>query len=261
MPYFESNGHRLFYREGGSGPLLFILPGNTSSSAQLTGELDYFSQWYHCVSLDFCGTGQSDRMERWPVAWWQQGARDALTLYHLMPEPFCMVMGCSGGAWVALWMAIFTNVEHWVTAVVADSQVEFYPPELLRKQADSRDLHDLFAGDIWARAHGYDWREVITRDSELLRDFARYGGHMYSGRLAQITCPVLFTASLSDQMLPDVGPQTLQMVSQVPRSQVFLTQDGDHPLMWSRPNEFRRVAGSFLEAAVEDVNRRNSLDE
>ena len=63
MPHFAHHGHRLFYREQGEGTLLMILPGNTASSACYEGELNYFSRRYRAVSLDFAGTGASDRLE------------------------------------------------------------------------------------------------------------------------------------------------------------------------------------------------------
>jgi valacyclovir hydrolase len=77
MPTFFHNDHQLFYREEGSGPLLLLLPGNTASSASHAGELAYFGQRYCAVSLDFWGTGQSDRLAEWPEDWWEVGAQDA----------------------------------------------------------------------------------------------------------------------------------------------------------------------------------------
>ena len=84
MPYFSSDGHRLFYREKGTGELLLILPGNTASSACLGDEISYFSDRYHVVSTDFLGTGKSDRLPVWPLDWWEQGARDAAALVTIL---------------------------------------------------------------------------------------------------------------------------------------------------------------------------------
>ncbi len=71
MPYFTHEGHRLHYREQGSGRPLLILPGDTSSAAHHSGELAHFGDRYHSVSLDFRGTGRSDRIETWPADWWE----------------------------------------------------------------------------------------------------------------------------------------------------------------------------------------------
>jgi pimeloyl-ACP methyl ester carboxylesterase len=244
MPTIVLNGHRLAYREMGAGPLLLILPGNTSASAHLEGEITYFSQRFHCVALDFWGTGGSQRLDRWPVDWWQQGARDALALAAALGQPDCLAMGCSGGAWAALWMAVFAPEQ--VRAVVADSEVPFYPPDLLRQQVAARSLEDPGAAGFWKAAHGADWQEVVQRDSQLLLDFADAGGDMFGGALSKITCPVLFTASLADELLPDCGSQILAMLAQVQGSRAFLLREGAHPLMWSRPRQFRGAALAFL---------------
>ena len=98
MPHFIYNNHQLFYREQGNGPLLLILPGNTASSACHEGELTYFGQRYHAVSLDFLGAGQSDRLAVWPDDWWGQGAHQARELIEHLRQTRCLVMGTSGGA-------------------------------------------------------------------------------------------------------------------------------------------------------------------
>lgn len=65
------------------------------------------------------------------------------------------------------------------------------------------------AGQIafWTMAHGDDWEQVVGADSDLLRRFDASGGDWFAGRLREIRCPVLFTASLHDNLLPDVGAQ------------------------------------------------------
>jgi pimeloyl-ACP methyl ester carboxylesterase len=58
MPEFTYRGHSLFYREQpGKGPLLVLLPGNTSSSAHLLSELQFFGANYRTVAQDFPGHG------------------------------------------------------------------------------------------------------------------------------------------------------------------------------------------------------------
>lgn len=68
----------------------------------------------------------------------------------------------------------------------------------------------------------------------------------FRGRLAQISCPVLLTASLTDALLPAVAQQLCAMAQQIPQSCLFLVNRGDHPLMWSRPGAFRTAADAFL---------------
>lgn len=249
MPYFVSRGHRLHYRERGQGPLLLILPGSTASSAGHQGELAYFSRRYHTVSLDFWGTGQSDRLAVWPEDWWERVARDAVGLVRSLGYERCIAMGTSGGAAVALLMAIMFPAQ--VQAVVADSVVERPTPDGLRASVADRGWRTPEQVSFWQRMHGDDWEAVVEADGDLLHRFADRGADWFGGRLPEIACPALFTASLHDELLPDVGPQLLRMLDQVRDSRVFLTRDGGHPLMWSRPGEFRRAASAFLEGLAQ----------
>jgi pimeloyl-ACP methyl ester carboxylesterase len=244
MPFFNANGHRLFYREAGSGPLLFILPGNTASSILHQSELDYYGRQNHAVSVDFWGTGQSERLADWPQDWWAQGARDAALLLDHLGQQQAVWMGTSGGAVVALLAAI--HHPQRVRAVVADSTSEFIPADLLSAMLADRDQHTSGQVSFWETAHGEDWQAVVDADTRLFRAMRGTGVDWFSGRLGEIRCPVLFTASLSDSLLPHIGVQVANMTAQVPGAQAFLYNGGDHPLMWSAPEPFRAAADSFL---------------
>lgn len=243
MPYFDHH-HELFYREQGTGPLLVILPGNTASSACHMGELEHFGARYHAVALDFWGTGQSERLPVWPDDWWVQCAHDVAALVAHLGEGPAILVGCSGGTAVALLAAIEHPED--VRAVVADSEVEVYPAAEL--EIALRDRAQRTEGQVafWRHAHGEDWEQVVSADSAMLRRFGELGGDYFHGRLNEVRCPVLFTASRADPLLPDVEAQVLSMVRQVPDSRVYLHGQGDHPLMWSQSAAFRRVCGSFL---------------
>ena len=244
MPYFVHNGHRLFYRENGAGPLLLILPGNTASSALHEGELHYFGVRYRAVALDFWGTGQSDRLQAWPDDWWAQGARDAAALVDHLGYQQALVMGTSGGAVVGYLMAIL--YPQLVRGVIADSAVERLPAPTLTREMESRARRTPGQVGFWQKAHGDDWPQVVEADSEYLLRFEKAGGDCFHGRLREIRCPVLLSASLEDEMLPEVETQIRAMSAQIEGSQVYLAQKGSHPLMWNRPDEFRRVADGFL---------------
>ena len=246
MPYLKRDGWELFYREMGDGPLLIILPGNTSSSACHRGELEFFGRWYRAVSLDFRGTGQSGRMDPWPMDWWEASADDVGALIqHLGGDEEAIVMGTSGGGVIALKTAIRSPAV--VKAVVADSCMGKVPPGWVDRLLAERGAETPEQVGFWSFAHGEDWRPVVDGDSDLLRRFGEAGGDWFGDTLAAIRCPVLLTASLRDGALPGVGPQVAEMVEQIPRGEAHLFHTGDHPLMWTRPEAFRRVVLSFLE--------------
>lgn len=255
MPFFSWQENRLQYREQGAGPLLVILPGNTASSACHEGELCHFAASYRAVCLDYLGVGRSDRIAVWPHDWWAQGADQAVALIRHLGEGRAILVGTSGGAVIALLAAIaFPNA---VDAVVGDSFVAAWTPEMLRDVvlADrNRKTPDQRA--FWEAAHGSDWERVVAADTDLVRRFGDRGGDWFGGRLAQVHCPVLITASKTDHLLPHVSEQVQMIMGQIPDCRTYMSSGGDHPLMWSRPDEFRGIADVFLRAMGSDWARR-----
>lgn len=249
MPHFVHNSRHLFYREQGNGPLLIILPGNTASSACHEEEMTYFSRHYRAVALDFWGTGQSDRIDVWPEDWWETAAYDVSALVKHLGEEHAALIGTSGGGVVALLTPILFPERVW--AVVADSCIERYPAALLRMVVTERRQRTEKQIAFWQFAHGDDWQQVVDADSERLLKAAQQGALDWArGRLKDIHCPVLLTASLCDKSLPDVGQKICRMAEQIPDSRVLLVNAGDHPLMWSRREDFFHVCEYFLKDSI-----------
>jgi len=245
VPYFTFQQHRIHYREQGHGELLFVLPGNTASSACHAGELEHFGQRYQAVALDYLGTGQSDRLDDWPASWWQDGAHQVVALAdHLGAERFHAV-GTSGGAIVALWLAILYPQR--LVSVVADSTLSIFPPELVQRNVVI-DRARRTEGQVgfWAFAHGEDWEQVIEADTALICALAERGGDWLEGRLAEVTCPMLITASSQDDALLGGAEDNLAMAQQISQARLYLHHTGGHPLMWSQPDLFRAQADLFL---------------
>jgi valacyclovir hydrolase len=244
MAHFTANGHRLFYRERGSGPLLLLLHGNTASSACHAGEIDYFSNRYRVVAMDAFGVGQSERGDVWPHHWWLQTAHDAASLIAHFAEGPAIVMGPSGGGVAALLMAI--HHPECVRAVVADSCVETWTPEEVTRLVADRSRLSLGQIAFWQHAHGDDWHAVVQSDTAMILSWQQTGISFYDGRVSEIRCPVLLSDSLADELLPRTAEQVSLMAQAIPNCRTLLADSGRHPLMWSRPDEFRRVADLFL---------------
>lgn len=254
MPYFSWNAHRLHYREEGAGEPMLILPGNTASSACHAGELAYFGQRRRAVSLDFLGTGQSDRLAAWPASWWMDGAAQAAALLDHLGVERCVALGTSGGAIVALWMAIRFPAR--VRAVIADSCVAYLPPTALAAVAANRAQRTPEQVAFWQFAHGDDWVQVVDADTALFVPYCTTGLDWFAeNELSRIACPVLLTASLGDTALPDVAVQTVAMARQITDSRLLLVNGGDHPLLWSRPADARAAVEAFLRRQDDKVTR------
>lgn len=248
MPDFIHEDHKLSYREQGRGPLLLVLPGNTASSVYHEGEVAYFGQRFHAVSFDYRGTGQSDRVAVWPADWFQRCAADAAALVTHLGHETCITVGTSGGAIVALWLAI--NHPRRVTAVIADSMIRCFPADWLAGVIRQREQQTPEQVRFYRGAHGDDWQQVVAADSAMLRGYG--DRELFDGRLRDVACPVLLTASLGDTAFPqeppyDVGTQLVAMTRQLPDARAFLAKEGDHPLMWSDADLFREVSDWFLQ--------------
>jgi valacyclovir hydrolase len=249
MSCFTWRSHRLHYREAGAGAPLLILPGNTASSACHAGELAHFGQDWHALSLDFLGTGRSDRLASWPGSWWRDGARQAEALLEHVGGEDGVVLGTSGGGIAALWLAILFPER--VRAVIADSCVARLPPDTLAAIAHDRARRTPEQVAFWQFAHGDDWAQVVNADTALFAPYQANGLDWFApGDLGRITCPVLLTASLTDSLLPEVAAQTVAMAQQIPNCRLLLVNGGDHPLLWSRPVEARAAIDAFLALCI-----------
>lgn len=84
MPYFFCQGKRCFYTCSGVGPPLLFLHGNTASSQMFQFLLPFYTPCFHCILLDFLGSGRSQRMpELPPQLWIDQGRQAAALIRHL----------------------------------------------------------------------------------------------------------------------------------------------------------------------------------
>jgi pimeloyl-ACP methyl ester carboxylesterase len=251
MPQFVYHRTRLFYREQGRGPLLLILHGNTASSAGHLRDLAHFGQHHRAVAPDLLGTGQSHRLDPWPDDWWLQNAWAAVALLDHLAEERAIVVGTSGGAVVALLMARHAPAR--VRAVIADSCVARQPPEILRAAVADRRRRHPDAVAFWQTMHGQDWEQVVEADSDLMLRLAQRDGRFFQQPLSGVRCPVLLTGSLQDSMLFEGATQMVAMAEQIPESQLVLINSGHHPLIWSRPRHFWRIADSFLAGLQEET--------
>lgn len=244
MPTFSFQNSHLFFRETGAGLPLVIIPGNTASSACHDAELAHFGRRYRTIALDLPGTGRSGRMAVWPRDWWAMCASATIALLDELEIARCALIGASGGAVIALRVALAAPER--IAAVVADSLVERFPAANVRAQIAARAERTPGQRSFWHLAHGEDWEQVVDADTAMLAGYAESGIDYMGGRLGEVRCPTLLTASLADDALPAVDEQLPAMLAAIPQARLFLTNQGGHPLMWSRPDDFRLAVDAFL---------------
>lgn len=244
MPEFTSQGLRIQYREGGKGDLMLVLHGSTASSVHHQGEMAYFGERFHVVAMDNPGNGKSQRLEEWGQDYWDLCAVTAAELIEHLGGAPAWVIGCSGGGIIALLLAAM--YPHLVRAVVADSMVLWLPEDEVRAEMATRDHPTPEQVAFWKAAHGEDWQRVVRQDTAFLLGLGERMADVYGGKLPQVRCPVLLTASLGDDLVPAPGEQVLGMMRQIQDCRAYLTNRGGHPLMWSRPELFRHAVDGFL---------------
>lgn len=253
MAYFEYKSKKIFYREEGKGELLIVIPGNTASSIAHEKELEYYGKGYHAVSLDILGTGQSDRLEKWTINWWEEGAHQVKALIEHLKYKKAILMGTSGGAVIALLGAVLYPDK--IKAVIADSFVEKFSKSMLKKNIiDERNNKVYGQIQFWKFAHGKDWERVIKEDTKMMIEFVNQGGEWFNKRLGEIICPVLLTASKKDHMLPDIEEEICNISKRIEKSKVFINDEGFHPLICSQPEDFRIITDYFLKQLQEIGN-------
>lgn len=245
MPYFEHDGLRLHYREDGTGTLVIMLPGNTASSAHFAHEIERLRSAYHVVALDFRGTGQSQRLAEFEEDWLIESANDVAALIEHLGAKDAILMGTSGGALPGLLCAALHPDR--IRAVVADSFVPRWEVEMLRTRVAERLSIIDQPSQFWEMGHGTDWRQVVATDTDWLKRMAERGGVDITPELAQISCPVLLTGSLSDSMLPYLAAQMTATLPLLSQGELYLCQQGNHPLIWSAPDHFWGVTMAFLK--------------
>ena len=250
MTYLKYKNKNLFYQTTKlrkDEQTILLLPGNTASSVSYERDIQKLEQGLQVISFDYLGTGKSGRFSEneFPGAdYWEAAASQAAFLISSLDLAPCLVLGTSGGAVAALLLA--AGYPELVRAVIADSCVDFYPPEALLLEIQARMEMNPFQRAFWETNQGPDWQEVIKMENHTLRDLASKGGHFFSGQLATITCLVLLTASREDKSLPDVVNAQTRMQKAIPDCRVSLHDQGGHPLIWSQPEAFYKVLENFL---------------
>lgn len=205
----------------------------------------YFSQRFHTVSLDFLGTGKSDRLSTWNRDWWESGGEQAAALIRHLCYEQAVLVGTSGGAISAVSAAI--HHPELIRAVVADSFSLTFTEEMFRNNVlAARTDPGTQQAAFWKAMHGEDLASVIEKDTGMIRTVIENGDRCISGNLEMITCPVLLTYARQDNFLPDVESIAKNIKAQIKNCKLAMFDKGDHPLIWTNPEDFYSEVEQFL---------------
>lgn len=106
MAYFKYENKKIYYKEIGSGVPLILLHGDTASSKMFEFLLPLYENFFKVILIDFLGNGKSDRIGKFPADLWFSQAQQVIALLEHLNYHKVNLIGTSGGAWVAMNVAL-----------------------------------------------------------------------------------------------------------------------------------------------------------
>ncbi|WP_455530823.1 alpha/beta fold hydrolase [Ruminococcus sp.] len=119
MSYFTFDNKKIYYEENGRGTPLLFLHGNTASSKMFTDFSKRYTDSYKVILIDFLGHGRSERLSEFTADLWFYEGQQAIAFLRHKHYDKVNIIGCSGGAIVALNVAL--EASECVDKVIADS--------------------------------------------------------------------------------------------------------------------------------------------
>jgi len=249
MPYFKYENKIIYYEENGNGKPLIFLHGNTASSKMFESIIKLYSDEYRVITIDFLGHGKSQRLEEFPLELWFDEAMQTIALLDFLSLKNVNLMGTSGGAWVAINVAL--EKPDLVKKVVADSfdgrtLAPNFTEKLLKERSYSKQNET--AKQFYSFCQGNDWESVVDHDTNCLLQFAKEHSPLFHKDLSELKVPLLLTASNTDDMIRnDFEDEYTFILEEVPYGEKYVFPNGFHPAVISNDIEFAKVIKNFLK--------------
>lgn len=251
MAYFKYNDYNVYFQEIGEGSPLLLLHGNSASSKMFDYVIDLYKEKFKLILVDFLGHGKSDRIKEFPTDLWYDEAMQVIQLIEVNNYGKVNLIGTSGGALVALNVALERS--DLVNKVIADSfegeeaiaSIVGYIPEE-RQQSKSNEEGRMF----WEYCHGKDWERVVDNDTAAIIKHNESIKNFFHKDLSQLCAPVMLTASLEDEFAQVAGLDFSQLYmvisNKIVNGKLHLFQSGGHPAIITNALEFSNIAKEFF---------------
>lgn len=248
MSYFSYQDKKIYYKEVGQGKPLIMLHGDTASSVMFEMLLPLYQEQFHVILIDFLGNGKSDRVDHFPSNLWITQANQVLALIEYLKLKKVNVLGTSGGAWVAINIAL--KRPNLINKVIADS-------------FDGRSLHDSFVDDLlkerkfakqdvnargfYEWCQGDDWEDVVDLNTQALVECATKKEALFIKPLETLEVPILFIGSQQDNMCrKDMSLEYKKMSELVANGTIYMFDSGGHPAILSNAEQFSSLVLNFI---------------
>ena len=159
-----------------------------------------------------------------------------------------MVIGTSGGAWVAVNVAL--ERPDLVYKVVADSfdgrTLQSGFSENLLKERMTAKSND-FSRQFYEWCQGEDWETVVDLNTKALVECADSKLPLFHKPLEMLEVPILFVGSMEDTMCRrNLGEEYSQMEQLVSNGRTYLFPTGNHPAILSNAEKFADIVKDFF---------------
>ena len=249
MSYFDYNGKSLYYEEHGTGAPIVLLHGNTASSKMFAPIVPLLSGKYRVITLDFLGNGRSDRIDAWPSDLWHEWSRQVVALCDGLGLSKVKLIGCSGGALVAINVAL--EAPELVECAVADSfeglKADAAITEQIRAGRNFAKRDERFRSML-SSMHGEDWESVFDADTETVVAHARDICSFFHKAIEELGVKTLLVGSAEDEMFPPdhYGQLFADICGRTPMAKSHIFAHGGHPAMMSNTAEFIALCEGFF---------------
>ncbi len=271
MPFLEFNGAKIYYETEGAGPAVVFVHAGIADSRMWDDQWAAFAEHYQVVRYDTRGYGQTVGSE---VSYSNRADLRAI-LDHLGIEKAALI-GCSRGGQIVADTTVETPERVWALVTVGGGisgdipgiEWESMPQIEIDALEEADRLVEMGDWDAAAEAEAHAWVEGFYRTPEqvskpmrdkvktmLLQSYTHYdeGGQPIvldppgSGRLNEITCPVLITYGDVDETATRLIGDYL--ADNIPGAQKYIFANSAHVPNMEHVEEFNRVVLSFLEKA------------
>lgn len=256
MPYIIYDSKEVYFWTKGNGEPLLFLHGNTASSLYFEDDVNLLYKKFKTILIDYPGHGKSERLDSFPINFWEYNARCSLALLDYLNIEKTFVIAVSGGALVALNMALIAP-ERIKKIVIDNFPGEFFTKEDVDKIIEKRRyLLGQKGNYLWENMHGKDYKNILKNDEELLLN-AIDKQNLLCDDISKIQVPVLFCADMTEPDFDTLIEKTLSASKKMKNSLVMYYSDKKYDPTFA----FSNMAFNFFKNKnLENLNLKKDIN-
>ncbi len=265
MPYFKSDGNKIFYEIKGEGAPLLFIHGWATTSRVWEGQIDYFSKNYKVICFDLAGFGKSVSSK--PITL-DSLAKDLSRLINYLSLKKVILVGWSLGSLVSLRLAL-NSARLFKALVLVDATSKFtnepdynagLPEVLLErlykrvgrdKEKSLRDFYSLLFSE--EEKKNKNFKDILAiflyRIKNLDRDILLEGLHIFRNsdlrnNISNIKLPTLIIHGDSDQICPVNSASYIH--SKISNSTIEIINEAGHTPFLTKTDRFNQILEKWI---------------